>query len=128
MRLFKRRPRVSPAIEALVIPDPAPEYSVADRADGLPRRVPPLFFGAGASATTEDEAIVIALGALEQHGPREAAAVLEGFVSRELADTIPAREQIVQDPSAPYDDVEMEAFAPGSLADQAEAWLADGAR
>lgn len=40
---------------------------------------------------------------------------------------IPDREQIVQDPSAPYDDVEMEAFAPGSLADQAEAFLANRA-
>lgn len=112
----------------LVTPDPAPEYSTTDRADGLPRRVPALFFGAGASAATEDEAIVIALGALEQHGPREVAAVLEGFVSRELADGIPAREQITQNPSMPYDDVEMEAFARGSLADQAEAWLAGGAR
>ena len=82
---FLRRRRPAPlavqALSALVTPDPAPEYSAADRADGLPRRVPPLFFGAGSSAATEDEAIVIALGALEQHGPREAAAVLEGFVS-----------------------------------------------
>jgi hypothetical protein len=112
----------------LVSPDPAPEYSAADHADGLPRRVPVLFFGAGESATTEDEALVIASGALRMHGPREAIAVLEGFVSRELVSgAIPAREQITQDPSAPYDDVEMEAFAPGSIADQAEAYLAGGA-
>lgn len=114
MRLFKRRPRVSPVIEALSSP-------------ALPRRIPALFFGAGSTATTEDEALVIASGALRQHGLREAVAVLEGFVSRELADTIPEREQIIQDPSLPYDDVEMEAFAPGSLADQAEAFLANRA-
>ena len=84
LNIFRRRRT------PIVTPDPAPEYSTADRADGLPRRVPALFFGAGSSAATEDEAIVIALGALEQHGPRAAAAVLEGFVSvREcVADTL----------------------------------------
>ncbi|MFD6163740.1 hypothetical protein ACFWFR_01010 [Oerskovia sp. NPDC060287] len=115
--LFRRRrpaPLPVQALEALSSP-------------ALPRRVPALFFGAGSTATTEDEALVIASGALRQHGPREAVAVLEGFVSRELA-AIPEREQVIQDPSLPYDDVEMEAFAPGSLADQAEAWLAGGAR
>ncbi|GAA3217901.1 hypothetical protein ACFP63_08850 [Oerskovia jenensis] len=81
--LKRRRPAPLPvqALAAIVDQDPAPEYSALDHADGLPRRVSELHFGAGATAATEDEAIVMALGALEQHGPREAAAVLEGFVS-----------------------------------------------
>ncbi|KZM36054.1 hypothetical protein [Oerskovia enterophila] len=109
-------------------PTPLPVQALeALPSSALPRRVPALFFGAGSTATTEDEALVIASGALRRHGPREAVAVLEGFVSRDLAE-IPEREQTVQDPSLPDDDVEREAFAPGSLADQAEAWLADGAR
>lgn len=81
---FKRRrpaPLTVQALAAVVSPDPAPEYSALDRADGLPRRSSELHFGVGTTARNEDEAIVVALGALEQHGPREAAAVLEGFVS-----------------------------------------------
>ncbi|MFJ2298110.1 hypothetical protein [Oerskovia paurometabola] len=91
---FLKRRRSAPlpvqALAAIVDQDPAPEYSVLDRADGLPRRGSELHFGAGATAANVDEAMVIALGALEQHGPRAAAAVLEGFISvREcLADAI----------------------------------------
>jgi hypothetical protein len=88
----RRRPAPLPvqALAAIVEQDPAPEYSALDLADGLPRRGVELHFGAGATAANEDEAIVMALGALEQHGPREAAAVLEGFVSvrKCLADAI----------------------------------------
>lgn len=88
----RRRPAPLPiqALAAIAQPAPESEYTPADRADGLPRRVPSLFFDAGSGAASEDEAIVIALGALELHGPRESAAVLEGFVSvREcLADAV----------------------------------------
>lgn len=40
--LKRRRPAPLPvqALAAIVDQDPAPEYSVLDRADGLPRRVP----------------------------------------------------------------------------------------
>ena len=103
---FKRRPRVSPVIEALVTPDPAPEYSAADRADGLPRRVP-------GSTLTPAECEKFEAWMADLAAP--------------ITGAIPDREQIVQDPSAPYDDVEMEAFAPGSLADQAAAFLANRA-
>ncbi len=50
LNLFRRRRT------PLITPDPAPEYSGADRADGLPRRVS---FSAPGSTMTHDERVTL---------------------------------------------------------------------